>query len=61
MAPSVGDPTEKKKHNPHTKSIKAKNLMCERQVDRPAHEPHDNLVLAIKGHELHFWFLTMEG
>ncbi|CAK9188163.1 unnamed protein product [Ilex paraguariensis] len=59
--PSKGEPRKKKKHDPQTKGIKSKNVTCERQVDKPTLEAHNDMVRAIEGHGLHFWFQAVEG
>ncbi|CAK9139214.1 unnamed protein product, partial [Ilex paraguariensis] len=41
---SGGEQRKKKKNDPHTKSIKTKNVTCMQQVDQPTLEPLNDVV-----------------
>ncbi|CAK9167995.1 unnamed protein product, partial [Ilex paraguariensis] len=43
-----GEQRKKKRNDPRMESIKAKNVTCEWQVDRPTHGPHDDVVRVIE-------------
>ncbi|CAK9168389.1 unnamed protein product, partial [Ilex paraguariensis] len=59
IAPNGGE-QRKKNIDLHMEIIKAKNVTCERQVNKPTLRPHDEVIRAIEGHGLHFWYQAVE-
>ncbi|CAK9158977.1 unnamed protein product, partial [Ilex paraguariensis] len=44
VGPSGGEQRKKRKNDPSTKNIKAKNMTFEQQVNRPTLRPHNDVV-----------------